>query len=345
MILTPVSLDASWVGHRVVVRYRLDVPADAGLGTPTATDVLGTLLAFDRDGVAVLSDGADPAVVRVPHERFITGKPVPPRASTLARVSAAHLMAVADAGWPARTVEQLGDWRLREAAGFTGRANSALPVGDPGMPLVAALRQVEGFYAGHGLPALAQVVVGSDLEGPLAANGWQVARHRDGAIVQVAPVAMARRAASSLNRRDAPADAGPVTLSDRLSEGWAQLYGRTADVPAEVVRQVLTGPQSVGMAAIGDPPVAIGRGVLTGDWLGLAAVEVHPAHRRRGLARRIVDELLAWGAERGARSAYLQTRPDNTGALALYAPYGFVTHHRYRYWGPTPERPDRDPAR
>ncbi|CAN5900011.1 hypothetical protein BH20ACT6_BH20ACT6_01440 [soil metagenome] len=344
MILTLVPLDASWVGHRVVVRYRLEVAGDAPPGTPTATDVLGTLVAFDSDGLAVLSDGADPAVVRVPHRRFVTGKPVPPRASTLSRVSPEHLMAVCDAGWPARTVEQLGDWRLREAGGFTGRANSALPVGDPGPPLVEALQQVEGFYARHRLPALAQVIVGSDLEGQLPAYGWAVARHGEGVIVQVAPVAMARRAARSRDRGYAPAGAQPVTVSDRLSDGWARLYGRTAAAPADAVEGVLTGPQTVGLAAIGDPPVAVGRGVVTGDWLGLSAVEVEPAHRRRGLARRIVDELLAWGAERGARSAYLQTMPDNAGALGLYGPYGFVTHHRYRYWGPIPARPGQDPS-
>jgi ribosomal protein S18 acetylase RimI-like enzyme len=26
--------------------------------------------------------------------------------------------------------------------------------------------------------------------------------------------------------------------------------------------------------------------------------------------------------------------PDNAAAIALYRPYGFVTHHRYRFWVP-----------
>ncbi len=341
VILAPVPLDASWVGHRVVVRYRLAVPADAAPGTPRATDVLGTLVAFDADGLAVLSDGARADLVRVPHGRVVTGKPVPPRSSTLARVSAEHLMAVCDAGWPARTVEQLGDWRLREAGGFTGRANSALPVGDPGMAVAAALARVAQFYAGHRLPALAQVVVGSDLERRLAAHDWQVTRHVEGALVQVASVAMARRAA----RARAGARTERVLISDRLEDGWSRLYGRTFDAPADAVRRVLAGPDTVALAAVGDPPVAIGRGVVTGDWLGLAAVEVDPAHRRQGLARLVVDELLAWGTENGARSAYLQTMPGNAAALGLYAPYGFVTHHRYRYWGPTPAPRGPAPSR
>jgi GNAT superfamily N-acetyltransferase len=66
----------------------------------------------------------------------------------------------------------------------------------------------------------------------------------------------------------------------------------------------------------------------------VAAVEVVPERRREGLARRIVNTTLAWATERGADKAYLQTMRDNAAALALYAPYGFVDHHEYRYLEP-----------
>ena len=68
--------------------------------------------------------------------------------------------------------------------------------------------------------------------------------------------------------------------------------------------------------------------------MGLQAVEVAPAHRRRGLATRIVETLLDWGASYGALSAYLQTVADNAAAARLYEAYGFVTHHTYRYLRP-----------
>ena len=41
--------------------------------------------------------------------------------------------------WQAPEQERLGDWLLRAAEGFTGRANSALPLGDPGSPLPEAV--------------------------------------------------------------------------------------------------------------------------------------------------------------------------------------------------------------
>ena len=48
--------------------------------------------------------------------------------------------------WQAPETEPLGEWRLRAAAGFTGRANSALPLGDPGLPLPEAVTEVEEWY-------------------------------------------------------------------------------------------------------------------------------------------------------------------------------------------------------
>ena len=88
---------------------------------------------------------------------------------------------------------------------------------------------------------------------------------------------------------------------------------------------------AVAFARIGDPVVAIGRAVVTGDWMGLQGVEVAADHRGQGLATRVVDALLDWGASKGALSAYLQTVADNVAALRLYGRYGFVTHHAYRY--------------
>jgi N-acetylglutamate synthase len=327
------SLTRADVGSRVVVRRRLGGERGPSGGRAT-TDVIGDLERFDDELVRVRRE--DGTLVEFTRADVVAGKPVPPRVSTLLRVGAEHLEAIAGAGWPAVTVERLGDWLLRAAGGFTGRANSVLCVGDPGVPLAEAFERVEEFYQRHGLEPLLQVVVGATLERPLVEAGWRVTRHGGGVLVQVASLASARRA----SRRT---DHSSVRISDTLSAGWTALYGRTAGVAADVVRGVLAGPDTVALASVDDPPVAIGRGVVTGRWLGLAAVEVAPESRGQGIGRQVVDALLAWGAEHGARSVYLQTVPDNPAALALYEPYGFVTHHRYCYW--TRERPGRSPSR
>jgi hypothetical protein len=53
-------------------------------------------------------------------------------------ISIPGLERAAASGWRGTEEASLGGWLLRAAGGFTGRANSALAIGDPGMPLAAA---------------------------------------------------------------------------------------------------------------------------------------------------------------------------------------------------------------
>ena len=99
-------------------------------------------------------------------------------------------------------------------------------------------------------------------------------------------------------------------------------------------RVTTVGFLSIADPAINGPVIAIGRVVVTGEWAGLAGVEVAPDRRRQGLARQIVESSIAWARQHGADKAYLQTKTDNQAALALYEPYGFRTHHEYAYLVP-----------
>ncbi len=47
-------------------------------------------------------------------------------------------------------------------------------------------------------------------------------------------------------------------------------------------------------------------------------VGVTPALQRRGIARRMLDEIFAWGRELGCEEAWVGTEPDNLPARALY---------------------------
>ncbi|MEH3034033.1 MAG: GNAT family N-acetyltransferase [Aeromicrobium erythreum] len=304
------------VGHRLSVRH---VTPDG-----SATDVVGRLLAADDDALRLQRrDGSERTVPQgtVIAWRVVPDRPRRPRAA--AAIDPEDLIRVTSRGWPALESRPLGDWELRASAGFTGRANSVAVHGDPGLPVEAATDAVRAFYATRDLPPLAQVVVGSAWDTRLRATGWTVTRsQRPGAVVQVADLA-------------APAEHDPPDPQARVTtepdDDWWRLYHRTGDTDRGVARRVLTGPSVVGFVHLGDPVVAVGRVVVTGEWAGLAAVEVDPAHRRRGLGRRVVTTSLAWAAARGADKAYLQTMQDNAAALALYAPFGFRDHHAYAY--------------
>jgi len=68
--------------------------------------------------------------------------------------SITELEHIAARHWRGTEEERLGGWLLRAADGFTGRANSALPLGDPGMPFDAALATVTRWYRARALPPM-----------------------------------------------------------------------------------------------------------------------------------------------------------------------------------------------
>jgi GNAT superfamily N-acetyltransferase len=88
-----------------------------------------------------------------------------------------------------------------------------------------------------------------------------------------------------------------------------------------------------GVASV-SAPGARGFAAYEDDWVGFRGIEVAPEHRRQGLARTIMAALLAWSAELGATTAYLQVLGDNSPALTLYESLGFTTHHQYAYLTP-----------
>jgi N-acetylglutamate synthase len=324
------ALSADLVGMRVVVRVL--VPGEtAPSGRPAMRDILGVLRSWGAETLSV--ERADGLVETVRRADVVTGKPVPPRASARHRIPAADLQRICARGWQAPRTLPLGEWLLRAARGFTGRANSALVAGDPGQPLDDALREVSAFYADNALPALAQVVVGSAEDSLLADHGWTRARPSQAdALVQVASVAMARR-----HRAQGPwADA--VEIDPSPTDAWIDRYGRSLQTDRDVVRSVLASGDQTAFAHVGDPIIGIGRAVVTDDWVGLSAVEIDPGRRGQGIGTAVVAALLEWGASLGARSAYLQALADNDAALALYERFGFRTHHAYKYLRPPESR-------
>ncbi|WP_444980120.1 GNAT family N-acetyltransferase, cg3035/Rv0428c family, partial [Micromonospora noduli] len=134
------------VGHRIVVRRIVGIRE----GRPLFSDALGELVELSETHLT-LATAQGP--LRVPVAQVHRAKRVPPtRRPTAAAVVA--LERAADEAWPAPTRGRLGDWLLRSAEGWTGRANSALPIGDPDRPLAAAVDAVERWYAERGQPAL-----------------------------------------------------------------------------------------------------------------------------------------------------------------------------------------------
>jgi len=242
-------------------------------------------------------------------------------------VSIAEVEAVAAQGWRAPEEARLGGWLLRAAEGFTGRANSALAVGDPGLPLADALARVCDWYAARGLPPMIAI------PHPLGRPGdGHVDRFLDrrGWGVRAGP-AVVMTAATAGVPRSGPA-AG-TELRPEPDQAWLDLYHGYRGLLPPVARRLLLSAPFQAFASIrrDGGTVAIGRVAVAAGWGGLSAVAVHPGHRRAGLAGAITAALAGAAAGQGAARLYLQVAEDNTPAIALYARCGFTGHHGYRY--------------
>ncbi|MFF1413834.1 GNAT family N-acetyltransferase [Streptomyces sp. NPDC058289] len=308
------------VGKRVSVRQ----VERGSTGSPSFTDTVGVLTSWNAGVVTITRKTGES--VRIAESLLVAGKVVPaaPARRRGPAASFEELARVCARSWVPLESEPLGEWTLRASGGFTRRANSVLPLGDPGAPLDDALARVTSWYARRDLPAYVQTATGAAgtqelLCAELEDRGWV---REVSALVQVGGLA----AVGDLDVDDAVV-AG-VRLTRTPDEDWLSRYGRVKD-PGTARRVLVAGP-SVWFAAV--PGQAIGRLVVDGRWAGFGAVEVDPVHRRRGLASAVMAALARRALEEGASAAWLQVESDNAGARALYEGMGFGTHHSYHHY-------------
>ncbi|MFD8118118.1 GNAT family N-acetyltransferase [Streptomyces microflavus] len=315
------------VGKRVSVRRR---PEGDGAGAEF-TDTVGVLTSWN-DGVVSITRKSGESV-HIVESSLVAGKVVPaaPARRRGPAASFRELAAVTARAWQPVESEPLGEWRLRAAGGFTRRANSALPLGDPGLPLGEAFGRIERWYEERGLPAYIQTATGAEgtqetLCAELERHGWRREVTAEVRIAALAPVG------------DLDADVTAVRLTREPDEAWLSRYQRFSTPGPHVLRVLGSGPAvwfaTVAGEAGGEAPAAIGRCVVDGRWAGFMAVEVAPEHRRRGLATSVMAALARRALEEGASAAWLQVEEDNEGARALYDGMGFAAHHRYHHFRP-----------
>ncbi|TDB88795.1 GNAT family N-acetyltransferase [Actinomadura sp. KC216] len=219
--------------------------------------------------------------------------------------------------WPAPSTQDMGGWLLRHAGGVTKRANSVLPLDDPG-DVGHAVDQAERFYAAMGLPTVFSIdtqAKPAHLDGFLEGRGYELV---DPTLAMVADIA-------------GPYERDGVEIARAPSREWLDLWwsvdGRF-DHQLPTAERILTGVPAAYASLDG---VAVGRGVPQGKWLGVYAMAVAPEARRRGLGRRVLRALLGWGREQGCERAYLVVVERNAPARAMYEAEGFAHVSGYHY--------------
>ncbi|MFI9821755.1 GNAT family N-acetyltransferase [Streptomyces sp. NPDC052013] len=317
-----VRITAADVGKRVSVRSLIE----HGPSGEKFTDTVGVLTSWDHGVLRITRKSGES--VHIAESALVAGKVVPAAPARRRGPAASYeeLARVAARAWRPVESERLGEWELRAAEGFTRRANSVLPLGDPGMPLDAALDAVRRWYGERGLPAYIQTATGAEgtqelLCGELERRGWVREVTAELWIGGLAPLA------------DPGQEPSGVVLAREADEAWLARYQRKG--VSQVALQVLGGGPSVWFATVpGDAgvPAAIGRCVVDGRWAGFAAVEVDPERRRQGLATAVMAALARQALAEGASAAWLQVEEDNGGARAMYERLGFAAHHAYHHY-------------
>ena len=306
------------IGSRVSIRQRVGERD----GRPLFSDAVGDLV-VDATGLVVHTRRGP---VRIDPDAVVAARAVPPpvprRAGLSAVVAVESLCADA---WPAAVDELLGQWRLRAAGGFTGRANSALAIGDPGLPVPDALAAVVAFAQRTGTRPRVQVPVGSPWDHAVERAGWVLnSDHAAGAEVAVL-----------IGDLD-PIVAAPTPLPVELPERPDQEWFREEYPP--VARAVLDpgGTPPVGFGIVRDGSAVLGRvrACLVDGHVHVAMLHTAEAVRGRGIATGMLSAAAGWGLARGARWMVLQVALQNAGARSLYGRLGMVEHHRYRYLVP-----------
>jgi GNAT superfamily N-acetyltransferase len=335
------------IGHRVVVRRH----AGQQDGRQVFSDILGELVDLTETEITIRTTTR---LARIPVGSVSHAKRVPRRRRLTATEA---LERVAASGWPAPEQDRLGDWLLRAAEGWTARGNSALPIGDPGHPLAAAVDAVQEWYRARQLPPKIAIAdpVGGRLTAELTRRGWAPSPPT---LVQTAALPAATTAAlpdpehhprvrldaaptdawlSAVATYKAPTHKGP-THQGPTHQAPAHRTPPTDEALPHSARHILTSVPAArfaGVYADDGSPLAVGRGVIADDdrrWLGISLVTVDRAYRRRGLGRAVVADLIGWAVAAGATKAYLQVEEHNATAVAMYCGLGFATHHAYVTW-------------
>jgi N-acetylglutamate synthase len=231
------------------------------------------------------------------------------------------LESAAFAAWPSQHCHDVQGWHLRLDRGYTKRANSANATAHSRALTAADTEAIETRFRDAGLVPIFRLTsfapIG-DTDRMLDSRGYQSC---DESLVMTRSIEGLQGAALAC----AP-DAATWLEAFQKASGK---HGADQAVHLEILHRI-TAPCAWAVHAETEPDLGCGLGVLVDDKLGLFDIATRVDQQRRGHARRLCESLLAWGAQHGARRAFLQVVATNTAAIGLYRQLGFEI--AYRYW-------------
>lgn len=224
--------------------------------------------------------------------------------------------------WPALETADCQGWMCRSSRGYTQRANSCLPLDDPGR-WADRIAAVETYFESRNQPALFKMPgepPWKPLDAELEVRGYSLSTP-----------------SRVLSKEASAAEVSPdFRVNDRFDEAWWRGYQSSAFLPE------IQAPVARALASRVARPV-VARVVHNGReaaWAFVSLVDdrgwvfdvvVDPTLRGRGLGRRLMVGLEAEAVRRGAKSLHLQVLTANLAANALYESLGYTPTYLYHY--------------
>ena len=224
--------------------------------------------------------------------------------------------------WPALDTLLFGDWTLRFANGYSGRANSASALRHGAVLGDAEVAEIVRLYRRAGLTPAIRLTPLADpaIETRLAASGW-VARTRS--------IGMLRQIGGPW-----PIDPAAV-LAETPPRSWldgiSSLQEPSKRNPGHLAAIVGRIRLPVAFATLEQEriPLAYGMAAMDRGWTEIGSIMVHPDARGKGVGRRLVTALLGWAQAAGTERVFLQVEASNAVAIALYRSLGFADLYPY----------------
>lgn len=224
-------------------------------------------------------------------------------------------------GWPAIEEEEYDCWILRASCGYTGRANSIVPLHKGNIDIHEKILNCESWYGIRGLPAIFKLTDASDyLSGYLDKRLYSI-RPR----VNVQSILL-----NGFNRKS------DIILSEMHVDEWIDAYrtivGQSESeliIHSNLLRLLQNNADFV-VLFVDNAPVCCGICVYQGEYAGIFDIVTASAVRRKGYAEQLLIEILNIAKNKGASYSYLQVISDNKPAISLYRKLGFET--QYQYW-------------
>lgn len=245
-------------------------------------------------------------------------KPLPDLAGKGAPLSLRiiELEKLSDLTWPALEIIEYGEWRLRISDGFSMRANSVLPNGEPPIDLASAVDEVTSIYRENNLKPTFSIPlpIFDELDRYLEQRGWNIKIDANFLIRDIGAIEVSGHPQFSIEILDYP------------SKEWLEV---NSDQPLEKIMRRY--PARYGAIKSGEEVIAVGRIATLGSWSIVTRLFVNPSFRGKGLAKALMNNLLSAAVTDGATKVALQVDNENGAALALYQSMGFTTHHKFVY--------------